>query len=169
MPYVNIWVLDDQTAEQNFTGCKADLSKGLLAMMNRDLLKNIRRTADSDWYNTDRSESDWKWGSIGSSKPQKQKQVAPTRFAKSDVDGWAAKTQASYMSSPNIVMRFINNDVELKDGEPKPGWFWQAKIGFAKHPSGMCARVGSLNPKALAPSPKLVMGITVKWLPSIRG
>ena len=75
--YVNIWVLSAQTAGQNFTECKAHLSNSLLALMNRDLLTNICRTADSDWYNTDRPRSDWKWGSIRRSAPQKRKQLTP--------------------------------------------------------------------------------------------
>ena len=147
--YVNIWVLNAQTAGQNFTECKAELSKGLLDLMNRDLLKNIRRTADSDWYNTDRSRSDWKWGSIRRSEPQKRKQLTPTRFAKSDVVSWTAKTQPSYMPSSDIVMVFITDAVEHKEGKLEHGWFWQAKIGFAKHLLVMCARVGFLTPKWL--------------------
>ena len=152
--YVNIWVLNAQTAGQNFTECKAELSKGLPDLKNRDLLKNIRRTADSDWYNTDRSRSDWKWGSIRRSAPQKRKQLTPTRFAKSDVVSWTAKTQPSYMPSSDIVMVFITDAVEPKEGKLEHGWFWQAKIGFAKHLLVTCARVGFLTPKWLGTVPQ---------------
>ena len=152
--YVNIWVLNAQTAGQNFTVCKAELSKGLPDLKNRDLLKNIRRTADSDWYNTDRSRSDWKWGSIRRSAPQKRKQLTPTRFAKSDVVSWTAKTQPSYMPSSDIVMVFITDAVEPKEGKLEHGWFWQAKIGFAKHLLVTCARVGFLTPKWLGTVPQ---------------